>query len=108
MIAITAIGVTLGLGSFGINEYVKFKREAAAAAAMIEAANDGDVYTGSILFTPDRGVLCRQLLFDNLTGQVSDNGYVDCIAATYRSADDQPVRWPTARVRVISTGFQRQ
>ncbi len=66
-----------------------------------------EVYTGSILYMPDDGRICRQLLFDNHNGRFSDNGYVDCEAAAYRGALDVPKQWSVARLHVISTGFVR-
>jgi hypothetical protein len=101
---VIAIGLCLGFAAFGIQQYAAFKREANAAA--MAAAGDDDVYTGSILYVPSWGNRCRQMLFDNLSGQLADNGYVDCISAAYHSAADEPKRWPAARVRVISSGFR--
>ena len=56
----------------------------------------------------DKGKICRQILFDNHTGQFTDNGYVDCERAVYHGASDPPKRWSAARVRVIGTGFRRR
>jgi hypothetical protein len=103
---VIAVGVCLGLGAFGLEDYVAIKKSAAKVAAAAAAASDEEIYTGSILYMPDRGNICRQLLFDNQNGQFSDNGYVDCGRAAYRSASDEAKHWPTARVRVISTGFR--
>jgi hypothetical protein len=103
--AILTIGLCLGMGAFGIGRYVTVTRQAAAVAAALAAA-DGEIYTGSILYMPDSGNACRQLLFDNQNGQFTDNGYVDCDQAAYRGARATPKRWPAARVRVISSGFR--
>jgi hypothetical protein len=103
---VLAIGAVLGFAAFGIDDYVTAKRAAANAAAAAEAASDDEIYTGSILYMPNRGNLCRQLLFDNLNGQFADNGYVDCQRAAYHSASEEAKRWSAARVRVISTGFR--
>ena len=46
-------------------------------------SDDDEIYTGSILYMPDMGNVCRQLLFDNHNGQFTDNGYVDCERAAY-------------------------
>ena len=106
VLAIVIIGLCLGTGAFGVGRYVTVKREAAAMAAALAAADDDEIYTGSILYTPNTGNACRQLLFDNQNGQVTDNGYVDCDRAAYRSAYDMPKQWSAARVRVISSGFR--
>jgi len=102
VLVVITIGACLSLGVLGINDHAKAMRQAAAAAV---AGND-EIYTGSILYMPDRGNTCRQLLFDNQSGRFTDNGYVDCMLAAYRSAADWPKRWSVARVRVISTGFR--
>lgn len=103
---VVALGALLGLGAFGIDDYVTAKQAAAKAAAAAAAASDEEIYTGSILYIPDRGDLCRQLLFDNQNGQFTDNGYVDCERAANGDANDGAKRWPAARVRVISSGFR--
>jgi hypothetical protein len=78
----------------------------AKTAALANAAGDDDIYTGSILYMPEQGRSCRQLLFDNQTGRFSDNGYVDCVNAAYHSPRE-PKLWSAARARVISNGFRR-
>jgi hypothetical protein len=104
--AIVAIGLCLGAGAFGIGRYVIATRQAAAVAAALAADDDDDIYTGSILYMPDSGNACRQLLFDNQNGQFTDNGYVDCDLAAYRGPNATPKQWSAARVRVISSGFR--
>jgi len=104
---VIAIGALLAGSLYGTAEYVTALRRASAAAAAAAAANDDEIYTGSILYMPNEGRTCHQLLFDNLTGRFTDNGYVDCVNAAYRSASDMPKQWSAARVRVISTGFRR-
>ncbi|MFZ0424340.1 MAG: hypothetical protein WAL80_15810 [Xanthobacteraceae bacterium] len=103
---VLAVGAVLGFAAFGIDDYVTAKKAAAKAAAAALAASDEEIYTGSILYMPDRGELCRQLLFDNQNGQFADNGYVDCTRAAYRSTNEEAKHWSAARVRVISTGFR--
>jgi hypothetical protein len=102
--AILTIGLCLGTGAFAIGRYVTETRQAAAAAAALAAA-DNEIYTGSILYMPNSGNDCRQLLFDNQNGQFTDNGFVDCDRAAYRDSAT-PKHWSAARVRVISSGFR--
>jgi hypothetical protein len=67
--------------------------------------SDDEIYTGSILFVPDDGKICRQLLFDNRTGLINDNGLVDCQHAYYRRAVDK--QWsPAGRAQIISESFR--
>jgi len=101
--AVLGFAACLGSGVVLIKDYAAAKQDAAAAAV----ARDTEIYTGSILYFPDRGSLCRQLLFDNQNGQFSDNGYVDCDRAAYRGSE-QPKQWSAARARVISTGFRQR
>ena len=103
-VAVLAIGAGLGLGVLGIDQYATARRVAATAAA----PSDSEIYTGLILYMPDVGDVCRQLLFDNHNGQFADNGYVDCAHAAYRGGIDGPRRGPNARIQVISTAFRGQ
>jgi len=114
---VIATGATLGLGAVSVNGYMTSPKQEtvstevgagrAGQAATTAAAgqNDNDVYTGSIVYMPDNGTLCRQLLFDNETGQFTDNGYVDCDQAIYNGIHG-PKHWSAARIEVIATGFR--
>jgi hypothetical protein len=104
ILAVVAIGVTLGFGAFATDGYIAAKRHAAAAKPA--AGKDDEIYTGSILYMPDTSNVCHQWLFDNHNGQFSDNGYVDCERAFYQGSPDSPKQWSAARVRVISSGFR--
>jgi hypothetical protein len=75
------------------------------AAQPKKPPTDDEIYTGSILFVPNDGEICRQLLFDNRTGLIKDNGPVNCEHAYYRSAND--IKWSAAgRAQVISESFR--
>jgi hypothetical protein len=104
VLAVVAIGVTLGLGIFAADGYIATERHAAVAKPA--AGNDDEIYTGSILYMPDTSNICHQWLFDNHNGQFTDNGDVDCERAFYQGSPDSPKQWSAARVRVISTGFR--
>jgi hypothetical protein len=99
---VIALAVLLGVGLFASGEYVTSRQRPAAPAP---ASNDDEIYTGSILYMPYDGRLCRQFLFDNHTGRLSDNGSVDCESAAYQGTDSAPKLWSFARARAISTGF---
>jgi len=99
MVAITAIGAVLATGAFATRKIEIAPYQASTAIAL----GDDDSYTGSILFMPDDGNICRQILFDNRTGRLSDNGLVDCERASYRSAGEMPKSW--SRGRIIAEGF---
>jgi hypothetical protein len=107
-LAVVAVGALLGTSLFATGTYITARQHAAAVAAEVAraAANDEEIYTGSILYMPDEGQSCHQLLFNNQSGRFTDNGYVDCINAAYRGTGDVPKQWSAARVRVISTGFR--
>ncbi len=72
----------LALGLVASGKYLIARQFAAATSP---DTNDDEIYTGSILFVPDQGTICHQLLFDNRTGRMSDNGNVDCEHAAYRA-----------------------
>lgn len=87
---------------------IKAPQKVAAAAPPAGAGQkDEEFYTGSILYQPYSGRLCRQHLFDNVTGRMSDNGVVDCEQAAYRSANGPAMNWSVARTNVISYSFRR-
>jgi len=98
--AVVALAAALGLGALAADKYAVAMRPAPAAAP-----NDDEIYTGSILYMPNDGNVCRQLLFDNHNGRFTDNGYVDCERAAYQGSLDSPKQWSAARLRVISSGF---
>ncbi len=101
-----AFGALVGLGGLAGGGFVAAKRQMDAdALARGGAFGGGAIYTGSILYWPDQGTLCRQLLFDNRTGRLTENGYVDCDSAAYRGPGDVPKQFSTSRLRVISNGF---
>jgi hypothetical protein len=100
---VAAVGACLALGLLATGGYVTARHRPAAVAS---ASSDDEIYTGSILYMPYEGRICRQFLFDNHTGRLSDNGSVDCERAAYQGADTGPKHWSFARMRVISTGFR--
>jgi hypothetical protein len=104
-LAVIAVGALLGGSLFATGEYVTARQKAAAVAAALATASDDEIYTGSILYMPDEGRTCRQLLFNNRSGRFTDKGYVDCVNAAYRSPNEAK-QWSVARVRVISNNFR--
>jgi hypothetical protein len=102
MVVLAAIGAVLTAGLFATRE-IEIARSPAESTI---APSDDEIYTGSILFVPPNDSnICRQVLFNNRTGRLNDNGLVDCERASYRSATEIPQQW--SRVRVISEGFFR-
>jgi hypothetical protein len=73
----------------------------------VSVPSDDEIYTGSILYVPDEGKICRQLLFDNRTGRMRDNGLVDCEHAHYRGTSETAKQWSAARALVISESFRQ-
>jgi hypothetical protein len=103
---VLAVGSMVALGGFATGELVIAQRQKATDTAHnATASNSDEIYTGSILYMPDQGRTCHQLLFDNRSGRFTDNGYVDCESAAYQGTDDVPKQWSAARLRVISDGF---
>jgi hypothetical protein len=121
-VAVIAIGALLAAGLFATGKYVVMQQPAPATvklaspvgavteakATTAAASGDEEIYTGSILYMPFEGRTCRQLLFNNLSGRFTDNGYVDCVQAAYQGGDGLPKMWPTARARVISSAFRQR
>ena len=95
--------LSLGLLTSGAYLFIRDRIPSVAVAQAVPVAqSDDEIYTGSILYTPYGGRICRQILFDNRTGRSSDNSYVDCEHAAYRGASDKG-----SRVQSISSWFRR-
>ncbi len=76
-----------------------------------EGAETGDDYltTGSILFVPMEGNLCRKRLIDNKTWFMRDKGYVICDEAVSWNANIQAQPYSAVtRVDAIRNGFIRK
>jgi hypothetical protein len=101
MAVLAVIGAILAAGLLAKKE-IEITRSSAEPAI---APSDDEIYTGSILFVPDDGRICRQILFDNRTGLLNDNGLVDCERAYYQGQSKYPKQW--SRARIISEGFLR-
>lgn len=68
----------------------------------------GDNYrSGSILFVPDEGNLCRKRVIDNKTWFIHDKGYVTCDEAVSWNATtvQAPRQSSVSRVEAIRNGF---
>jgi hypothetical protein len=103
---VVAVGAVLGTGLFAIADY--FTAQHWVRPAGPAARNPGEIYTGSVLYMPQEGRNCHQMLFDNHTGRFTDNGSVDCESAAYRGVDgNQSKQWSSARARVIADGFRQ-
>jgi hypothetical protein len=104
MIVLSAIAV-IAMAGFVATTHIEIAR---APVKMANPPDDDEVYTGSILFVPTDGKICRQFLFDNRTGRTNYNGLVDCDHAYYQNASPTHMQWSGARARVISEGFRRR
>jgi len=81
------------------------------ASASGASGESDDVYlaTGSILFVPKAGNICRKRLIDNKTWFMRDKGYVVCDEAVSWNANITSQRYtPTTRVDAIRGGFFRK
>ena len=111
MLFLAAIGSVLTVGLFVAGEleagqFPPWLPLSKPAQASKPAPSEEEIYTGSILYVPSEGTICRQLLFDNRTGQLRDNGLVDCEQAYYRGTGESARLWPNARAAVISQSFR--
>jgi hypothetical protein len=105
-LGVVAVGTLLGTGLFAIADYFTVQHWVRPATAAPRSA--GEIYTGSVLYMPDEGRNCHQMLFDNQTGRFTDNGAVDCENAAYRGVDGNlSKQWSSARARVIADGFRQ-
>ena len=104
MIALSVMAAIMAAG-FLAATHIQIVR---APAKPTKPLSDDEIYTGSILFVPNDGKICRQSFFDNRSGRMTDNGMVDCLRAYYQSASKPPMQWSSARAQVISEGFRRR
>jgi len=105
-LGVVAVGAVLGTGLFAIADYFTVQHWVKPATAA--ARNAGEIYTGSVLYMPQEGRNCHQMLFDNNTGRFTDNGSVDCENAAYRGVDGNLAKqWSSSRTRVIADGFRQ-
>jgi hypothetical protein len=100
--AVAAVLALLAAGLFAARD-VKIQL---TSAKPVPTPSDDEIYTGSILFVPDDGKVCRRVLFDNRTGRLSDGGLVDCESAYYRSPNTPPAQMSVARTQAISETFR--
>jgi hypothetical protein len=104
MIVLSAIAALVAAGFFATTHFEIVR----VPVKPTKPLSDDEIYTGSILFVPSDGKICRQLFFDNRSGRMSDNGMVDCLRAYYQRASKVPTQWSSARARVISESFRRR
>ncbi len=103
-LVVGAIGTILAMGTLAATEFVRLSGERAVTAVVKEDATEA--YTGAILYVPDYGNVCRQLLFDNRNGQFTGSGYVNCAVALYHVTVGGPREWSSPRAEVIGAGFR--
>jgi len=74
-----------------------------------EGTGDDDLTTGSVLFVPLEGNLCRKRLIDNKTWFMRDKGYVICDEAVSWNATMQNTPFTAnKRLDAVRTGFQKR
>jgi hypothetical protein len=72
------------------------------------AQSDDDLRTGSILYVPDYGNVCRKRVIDNATWLVRDAGQVLCDDAVSWNANSATNgNSPLARIEAIRGGFKK-
>jgi hypothetical protein len=81
----------------------------AASAPPPQARNENEIYTGSIIVVPPRGDKCWQMMLDNRTGRMWENGYVDCYVAVRELAENKRSGTiSSVRIQSISDAFRGQ
>jgi hypothetical protein len=100
--AIVAVMVLLTAGLFAARE----AKIELSSAKPVPTPSDDEIYTGSILFVPDDGKVCRRFLFDNRTGRLNYGGLVDCESAYYRIPSAPHAQMSIARTQAISETFR--
>jgi hypothetical protein len=103
---IQSIGFTGKSARTGTPSTLAARGNSSASGGMSES--DDDLRTGSILYVPDHGNVCRKRVIDNTTWRVREAGTVVC---------DEAVSWnansagngnsPLARIEAIRGGFKK-
>jgi hypothetical protein len=79
----------------------------AAAIPPTQAQIDDEIYTGSVIVVPPRGDKCWQMMLDNRTGRMWENGYVDCYSAVRELAENKRSgAISSVRIQSISNAFR--
>jgi len=71
----------------------------------ISRESEPELPNGSLLFPPFSDNTCRQSLIDNATGQIRDNGFVDCEVAKSQNAQEWATLTATKRAMAIRGSF---
>jgi hypothetical protein len=105
MVYLAAIGSVLGVGLFAAGELKVgqflpwLPRLSLSKPAPVPT--EEEIYTASILYLPNEGTTCRQLLFDNRTGRFRDNGLVGLLPRHQRkrhAVAERPHRRDQSRI----------
>jgi len=67
--------------------------------------SEPELPNGSLLFSPFDDNTCRQSQIDNATGQIRDNGFVDCEVAKSQNAEEWATLTATKRAMAIRGSF---
>ena len=87
----------------------KMSQHGAAPASPSQVQNGDEIYTGSIIVVPPRGDQCWQIMLDNRTGRMWENGYVDCYLAVSQLAENKRNgAISSIRIQSISDAFRGQ
>jgi len=80
-----------------------------ASAPPPQTQSDDEIYTGSVIVVPPRGDKCWQMMLDNRTGRMWENGYVDCYVAVRELAENKRNgAISSVRMQSISNAFRGQ
>jgi hypothetical protein len=74
-------------------------------SSAISGESEPKLLSGSLLFSPLTGNTCRQSLIDNATGQIRDNGFVDCDLAKAKNAEKWTKQMALQRLTAIRGAF---
>ncbi len=70
-----------------------------------ESEADAELYTGTIQLAPTRSNLCRQLAFDNRTGELHDKGSSPCDQLAAAANGGEPERYWRNNIERVREGF---
>ncbi len=86
---------------------ITLRGNAPAQPQRSQAQSDDEIYTGSIIVVPPRGDQCWQMMLDNRTGRMWENGYVNCYTAVRQLAETKRSgAISSIRIQSISDAFR--
>jgi len=110
---IASIAILVGIvlaGGYGVQQKMAIAAEQAALrAAQFASAVKAELRTGTVLFVPLGGNVCRRRLIDNTTWTMRDGGQVECDhAVSWNANTPESEQFLGERAGAVRTSFRQR